>query len=398
MKKEEVLSSEFLKQFTSGEELLSFVKELQKRGVEQFLEGEMDAHLGYSRHEVSQSDNARNGHSKKNIKTKDGEFEIVVPRDRNGTFDPVLVPKRRTIIDGIENVIISLYSKGMSNNDIEEQIREVYGFNVSTSAISRITDRITEDIQAWQNRPLERKYLIVWMDGISFKVREDSRVTNKVIHIIIGLKEDGMKEVLGLWLSKNESASFWLYVLNDLKSRGVEDIFISATDNLKGFTEAIKTIYPRCAKQICVVHQIRNSCKFISYKDRREFTADMRHIYTAPNVQAAELALDDLEKKWGEKYPYAIKGWRTNWNELTTFFEFPNEIRRIIYTTNIIENLNGKIRKYTKNKLSFPTNEALMKSVFLAVNEATKKWNKPILNWGMIYGQFLIIFEDRMTQ
>lgn len=397
MKKDDLLNSDFLKQFKTGEELFAFTKELQKRGVEQLLEGELDGHLGYSKNEISQSENYRNGHVSKKIKTTDGEFEINVPRDRNGTFDPVLVPKRKTIVDGVENVIISLYAKGMSNSDIEEQIREVYDFKVSTSVISRITDRITGDIQVWQNRPLEHIYFVVWMDGISFKVREGSKVISKTIYIVIGLKQDGKKEVLGLWLGKNESAAFWLTVLSDLRARGVMDILISATDNLTGFTDAIANVYPNCTKQICVVHQIRNSCKFVSYKDRKDFTSDMKNIYTAPNVEAAAAALDELEKIWGEKYLYAIKSWRANWTELTAFFEFPAEIRRIIYTTNIIENLNGKIRKYTKNKLSFPTDDAVMKSVYLAVNEATKRWTLPIREWGTIYGQFLIIFEDRIT-
>jgi transposase-like protein len=392
MKKEDVLKSEFLKQFTSGEELFAFTKELQKRGVEQLLEGELDAHLGFSKHQVSESTNARNGHTKKQIKTVDGEFTIEVPRDRESTFEPVLVPKRKTIVDGIENVIVSLYAKGMSNSDIEEQIREVYDFKVSTTVISRITERITGDIHNWQNRPLESIYFIVWMDGISFKVREGGKVINKTIYIVIGLKQDGKKEVLGLWLGKNESAAFWLTVLNDLKVRGVKDILISATDNLTGFSEAIANMFPNCTKQICVVHQIRNSCKFVSYKDRKAFSADMKNIYNATNAEVAALALDELEKNWGDKYLYAIKSWRTNWNELTAFLEFPAEIRKIIYTTNIIENLNGKIRKYTKNKLSFPTDEAVMKSVYLAVNESTKKWTMPIREWGTIYGQFLIIF------
>lgn len=397
MKKEDVLKSEFLKQFTSGEELFAFAKELQKRGVEQLLEGELDAHLGFSKHQVSENSNARNGHTKKQIKTADGEFTIEVPRDRESTFEPVLVPKRKTIADGIENVIVSLYAKGMSNSDIEEQIREVYDFKVSTSVISRITERITSDIHIWQNRPLESLYFIVWMDGISFKVREGGKVINKTIYIVIGLKQDGKKEVLGLWLGKNESAAFWLTVLSDLKARGVKDILISATDNLTGFSEAIANMFPNCTKQICVVHQIRNSCKFVSYKDRKAFSADMKNIYNATNVEVAALALDELERNWGDKYLYAIKSWRANWTELTAFLEFPAEIRKIIYTTNIIENLNGKIRKYTKNKLSFPTDEAVMKSVYLAVNESTKKWTMPIRNWGTIYGQFLIIFEDRIN-
>jgi putative transposase len=396
MKKEDLLSSEFLKQFKNGDELNSFMHELQKRGVEQLLEGEMDAHLGYDKHQESGGENARNGHTKKTIKTSQGESEIKVPRDRASTYSPMIVPKRRSIIDGIENVIISLYAKGMTNSDIEEQIREVYNFDVSTSTISRITDRVTSDIAVWQNRPLESVYLIVWMDGIVFKVRESSRVINKTIYIAIGLRKDGRKEVLGLWLGKNESSAFWLSVLTDIKARGVKDIMITATDNLNGFTETIGSVFPASTKQICVVHQIRNAGKYVVWKDKKEFAKDMKDIYTAPNKSAALLALDELERKWNSKYSYAIKSWRSNWDQLTAFFDFPAEIRKIIYTTNLIENLNGKIRKYTKNKLSFPTDEAVMKSAFLAVSEATKKWTMPIRDWGIILNQFTLIFDERI--
>ena len=375
----------------------AFLKELQKRGIEAMLEGEMDAHLGYEKHELSEEKNSRNGHGKKTIRTSQGSSEIKVPRDRESTFAPMIVKKRRNMVDGIENVIISMYAKGMSNSDIEEHMRDVYEFDVSTSTISRITERVSSDIVAWQNRPLESTYLIVWMDGIVFKVRENSKVINKTIYLAIGLRIDGRKEVLGLWLGKNESSAFWMSVLTDLKARGVNDILITATDNLNGFTDTIRAIFPQSSTQICVVHQIRNACKYVVWKDRKEFSSDMKHIYTAPNRDAAALALDEFEKKWGSKYSYAIKSWRNNWDELTVFFDFPMEIRKIIYTTNIIENLNGKIRKYTRNKMSFPTDEALLKSVFLALNESTKKWTMPIRDWGLILNQFLLIFEGRLN-
>jgi transposase-like protein len=308
----------------------------------------------------------------------------------------MIVPKRKSIVDGIENVIISLYAKGMSNSDIEEQIREVYNFDISTSTISRITDRISNDIIAWQNRPLESIYLIVWMDGIVFKVRENSKVINKTIYIAVGLRKDGLKEVLGLWLGRNETAAFWMSVLTDLKARGVQDILITATDNLNGFTDTIKSVFPQSTTQICVVHQIRNANRYVVWKDKKEFTKDMKEIYNAPTKDAARQALKDFADKWNSKYSYAIKSWENNWDNLTAFFEFPVEIRKIIYTTNLIENLNGKIRKYTKNKLSFPTDEAVMKSTYLALREATKKWSMPIRNWGIIFNQFLIIFDDRV--
>jgi transposase-like protein len=396
MKKEDVLSEEFLKQFKTGEELYSFLAQIQKRGVEQILEGELDSHLGYDKHQASDGSNARNGHSKKKIKNQFGVAEIQVPRDRDSTFTPALVPKRKNMAQGVENIIISLYAKGMSVSDIEEQIRELYNIELSTSAISRITERVSQDITLWQNRPLESVYCIVWMDGIVFKVRDNSRVIDKTIYIAIGLRTDGKKEVLGLWLGKNESAAFWLGVLTDLRSRGVQDILITATDNLKGFTDAIRSVFPESTKQICIVHQIRNACRYVVWKDRKAFTADMKEIYTAPNREAAALALDQLEAVWSQKYGYAIKSWRDNWEELTAFLAFPMEIRKIIYTTNIIENLNGKIRKYTKNKLSYPTDDAVMKSVFLAVNESTKKWTMPIRDWGTILNQFMIMFENRL--
>lgn len=360
------------------------------------LEGELDHHLGYRKHARSDHSNARNGYGSKTIKTDFGEARIDVPRDREGSFEPLIVPKRESMAEGIESLVVSLYAKGMSNADIERQLLEMYDFRLSTSAISRITDRVTEDIVAWQNRPLEEVYLIVWMDGVVFKVRENSKVVNKTVYIAVGLRRDGKKEVLGLWLGKNESASFWMSVLTDMKARGVMDILITATDNLNGFTDTIQTVFPQSRTQICVVHQIRNACRYVVWKEKKEFTADMKQIYDAPNREAAKAALNDFAAKWEDKYGYAVKSWRDNWEELTVFFDFPIEIRRIIYTTNLIENLNGKIRKYTGNKLSFPTDEAVMKSVYLAVREATRKWTMPVRNWGLILNQFLIIFADRV--
>lgn len=396
MNKEDFLNDDFLKQFKTGEELNNFLKSIQKRGIEKILEGELDAHLDYDKHQASRTTNSRNGYTSKSIKTAHGATDIKVPRDRDASFNPMLVPKRKNMVDGIENVIISLYAKGMSNSDIEEQIREVYDFDISTSTISRITDRISDDIVAWQNRPLEPVYLITWMDGIVFKVRENSKVINKTMYIAVGLRRDGKKEVLGLWLGKNESAAFWMSVLTDIKARGVEDLLITATDNLNGFTQTIKNVFPESTTQICVVHQIRNACRYVVWKDKKEFSKDMKEIYNAPTKSAAEAALNDFAKKWESKYSYAIKSWRDNWDELTVFYDFPVEIRKIIYTTNLIENLNGKIRKYTKNKLSFPTDNAVMKSTFLALREATKKWTMPVRNWGVILNQFLTIFEERV--
>jgi len=396
MKPEEILNEAFLKQFKNGTELTNFLEDLHKRGIEKILEGELDAHLDYDKHQKRSDTNTRNGYTSKKLKTTLGETIIQVPRDRESSFNPMLIKKRQSTSEGVENIIISLYAKGMSTSDIEQQIHEMYDFNISTATISRITDRITGDIIAWKNRPLEQTYLIVWMDGIVFKVRENSKVINKTIYIAVGLRTDGKKEVLGLWLGKNESSAFWMSVLSDIKARGTQDILITATDNLNGFTDTIKTMFPNSVTQICVVHQIRNTMRYVVWKDKKEFVKDMKQIYTAPTKEAAKAALNDFKIKWNSKYSYAIKSWENNWDELTVFFDFPAEIRKIIYTTNLIENLNGKIRKYTKNKLSFPTDDAVMKSVFLALRESTKKWTMPIRNWGIILNQFLTIFENRI--
>ena len=396
MKKEDLLNDDFLKQFKNAAELENFLGTLHKRGIEKMLEGEIDAHLDYAKHQQSTNPNYRNGTTKKTIRTEYGESEIQVPRDRDGSFDPQIVPKRSKFAKGIESMVISLYAKGMSNNDIEEQIRELYDFKISTSTISKITDKVNSDIVAWQNRPLENMYFIVWMDGIVFKVRDNSRVINKTIYLAVGLKKDGKKEVLGMWLGKSESASFWMGVLSDIKARGVQDILVTVTDNLSGFTKTIKSVFPQSDTQICVVHQIRNAAKYVVWKDRKNFANDMKPIYTAPNKEAAEAALKDFEQKLNDKYPYAIKSWYNNWEELTAFFDFPPEIRKIIYTTNLIENLNGKIRKYTKNKMSFPTDQALKKSVYLAIFEITKKWTMSIRHWPIILNQFIAIFDERV--
>ena len=396
MEKEDFFSKEFLKQFKDSKEFGSFIDEIYKRGIEAMLEGELDVHLGYLKNQNRPDiNNARNGYGSKELKTKHGSIRIDVPRDRNASFEPQVVPKRSRLSTGIENLVISLYAKGMSNLDIEEQLKEIYDFRLSPSVISKITDKVSLDIVTWQNRPLEPVYFIVWFDGIVFKVRENSRVINKTVYLAVGLRPDGKKEVLGLWLGKNESSAYWMSVLTDLKARGVEDILITVTDNLNGFSSTIESVFPNSNKQICVVHQIRNSAKYVVWKDKKEFSRDMKLIYTAPTREAAESALKDFDNKWHDKYAYAVKSWYKNWEELSLFFDFPPEIRRIIYTTNIIENLNGKIRKYTKNKNSFPTDDAVKKSVYLAIREITKKWTQPISNWGIILNQFITIFGDR---
>ena len=393
----EMLTPEFLKQFKNSSDLNNFIDQLFTKGVEQMLEGELDGHLGYAKHspEGIHSGNSRNGKTSKKIKTKRGELDIEVPRDRNGTFSPILVPKRSRFVEGIEEVIISLYARGMSIRDIEIQIRELYNVNVSDATISNVTSRIHTLVAEWQSRPLSPIYFVVWMDGIVFKVRQNGKVINKTIYPAVGLNVQGFKEVLGMWLGESESTSFWISVLTDLKSRGVEDIFITSTDNLKGFTEGITSVFTQSVTQICVVHQIRNALRYVVWKDKKEFVADLKTIYGAVNKSVATQALDELDKKWGKKYPHAIKSWRINWDNLTHFFDYPIEIRTLIYTTNIIENLNGKIRKYTNNKMSFPDDPSVMKSVYLALREITKKWTMPVRNWPLIVNQFLTIFEGR---
>ena len=394
----ELLSKEFLKQFKTEEDVSKFFKDLHSQVLEQMLQGEMDAHLGYEKHDVAGSNtgNSRNGSFPKTIQTEHGESTIQIPRDRNGEFEPVIVPKHQSRGLSIEKLVISLYAKGMSVSDIEEELRSIYEINLSGSSISIITNKVIQAAQEWQNRPLERQYLIVWMDGIILKSRDGGKVINKTVYICVGLPKTGKKEVLGLWVGKAESASFWMSVLTDLKARGVEDILITCTDNLNGFTDTIRSVFPEAATQICVVHQIRNSCRYVTYKDLKKFTVDLKTIYGAVNKEAAATALDAFEQKWDSKYRYAVRSWRTNWDDLTTFFDYPVEIRKIIYTTNLIENLNGKIRKYTKAKLSFPNDDALKKSVYLAINEIEKKWTMPIKNWAIVLNQFITIFEDRV--
>ena len=395
--KEDFLNAEFLKQFKDSKDFASFMEELYVRGTEKMLEAEMDQHLGYEKHapEGRNGGNSRNGKTSKKLKSKYGPVEIEVPRDRDGSFEPVLVPKRRSLAEGIEELVISLYAKGMSTRDIEEQLRELYQFHISESTISNITSKISEDILEWQQRPLEAIYCIVWLDGIVFKVRHNGKVINKTIYLAVGLNTKGKKELLGLWLAETESAAFWVSVLTDIKARGVEDLLISCSDNLSGFAGAIRSVFPQAATQICVVHQIRNSSRYVVYKDKKAFTTDLKAIYNAPTREVAAIALDQLEQNWASKYPYAIKSWRNNWEDLTVFFDFPLEIRKIIYTTNLIENLNGKIRKYTKGKGAFPDDNSVKKAVFLALREITKKWTQPMQNWGIILNQFVTLFPDR---
>jgi transposase-like protein len=320
---------------------------------------------------------------------------IEVPRDRDSSFQPQLIPKRSRIMAEIEDHVLSLYTHGMSMRDIESHIKELYGVEMSEATISHITDRIVEHIEQWKSRRLEKVYMVVWMDAIVFKVRQDGKVIDKAVQIAVGLNNKGYKEMLGMWLCQNESASFWMGVMTNLKSRGVEDILITSTDNLKGFTEAIKAVYPDTKTQICIVHQLRNSLKFVVWKDKKAAAASLKLIYNAPDEQSALAKLELFENQWGKKYPYIGKSWHTNWDNLSTFFEFPLEIRKIIYTTNIIENINRIIRKYTKTKTMLPNDQAVEKVVYLSLMQVSKKWTMPQRDWPIMLLQFINIFGEQ---
>lgn len=388
----------FFKQFKSKESFQEYFNSVFKQGIEEMLQGELDEHLGYSKHtkEGYNTGNSRNGSFPKTITTENvGEVVLNIPRDRNGEFEPHIIAKGQTISSKIEDAVIGMYSRGMTTSDVRKQVEEIYGLEISETTVSNITESIMVSAKEWQQRPLEPVYFAVWMDGVVLKIREDGKVINKCVYIVIGLTPEGRKEVLGFWIEKTESAAFWMTVLTDLKIRGVEDILIACTDNLKGFTQAIKAVFPEAVTQLCIVHQIRNSCKFVVWKDRKEFCKDLKNVYTAINKQ---IALEELEKfkiKWQAKYKYAITSWEENWDNLTNYFEYPPELRRIIYTTNTIENLNRGIRKYTKTKTQFPNENAATKSIYLSIKNIEYAWNKSIQNWGLILHQFLIIFENR---
>ena len=391
------IPEEALKKIKTQEEFVDYIQRLYKQGVEALLKAEIKEHLGYPKYDPTgkNSGNSRNGFSRKTLKTNLGEVPLDVPRDRNSTFDPVVVPKHERMSAKIEHAIITMYTRGMTTRDIEATIKDIYGVAVSEGSISNITSAILEDIKEWQQRPLDPVYYVVWMDGIVVKVRQNGKVQGKTIYLMIGLKQNGRKEVLGMWISETESASFWLNVLTDIKARGVKDILIASTDNLTGIRQAIKSAFPQAITQLCVVHQIRNSTRYVVWKDRKQFLADLKSVYGAINREMAYDALEEFARKWGSKYGYAIKSWQNNWDELTAYFDYPEEIRRIIYTTNAIESLNSTIRKYTKAKTVFPDNQAALKAVYLAIANIEKKWTLPIRDWSMILQQFLIKFEDR---
>lgn len=368
--------------------LTPLVKEL----VEAALEGELDSHLA---REVTA--NRKNGKSKKTIRSLSGSFELKTPRDRSGTFEPQFIKKHQTTLsDEIEHKIISLYGLGMSYRDITSHIKEIYGIEISTGTLTAVTDRILQSVKQWQARPLERVYPIVWLDAIHYKVRQEGKVKTKAVYTILGINLEGHKEVLGLYLSESEGATFWLQVLSDLSNRGIKDILIVCVDGLKGFPEAIESIYPKAEVQRCVVHQIRHTLKYISYKDKKEFMDDLKGVYKADTKEAGELALEALEDKWGDKYSIVIKSWSRNWEHLSVYFKYPEKIRRAIYTTNIIESVHSQFRRLTKTKGAFPNEESLLKLLYIGIQNASKKWTMPIQNWALTLSQLAIFFEGRL--
>jgi len=380
--------------------LQAVLRDLTKEVIDTLYEGELTEHLGYAKHQQggNTDGNARNGKGKKTVRSQFGDIELGPPRDRAGTFDPEVVRKRQRDISGIEQKVISMYSKGMSTRDISAHIDEIYGYRLSAESISAITDKVLERAKEWRSRPLEPIYTIVFMDGMVVKMRVDGSVRKQTIYVIIGIDLEGNKSCLGLYFAETESAKYWLSVMNELKNRGVEDILIFAVDNLTGMSEAIEAVFPKAEIQKCIVHQIRNSLRFVSWKERKKVAAELKQVYTAATEEQGLKELERFSKTWDEKYPHISKSWKSNWAELSTFFKYAPEIRRLIYTTNPIESFNRSIRKVTKTRTIFPTEDACLKLVFLAIQDIEKRWTQVIQNWGVIYSQLLIYFEERVEK
>lgn len=386
--------------FTSPNDVLVAMKEMFKDVLQETLEAEMDTQLGYDKYDVSekQTQNSRNGYSKKTLKSELGPVQLNIPRDRNGVFKPKILPKYQRNITGIEDKIMALYAAGMTTRDIAEQVKNLYDVDVSAEMVSNITNRIIPMVTEWQNRPLEKTYSFVFMDAIHYKVRDDKQIAIKAAYVVLGVNMDGEKEVLGIWVGANESSKFWLSVLNDLRNRGVQDVLIFCVDGLNGFKEAIGAVYPFAKIQRCIIHQLRSSMKYIPYKDRKAFATDLKAVYNAVNEDAALENLISAKEKWGNKYPNAIKSWEDNWDNLITFFAFPEYIRKIMYTTNAIESLNSQFRKVTKTKLIFPNDESLMKMLYLATEKVSKKWTRAYGNWDLVISQLNILFAEVLNK
>lgn len=392
------LAEQMAKHVGSFEDIKAFQKELMQSFIDTALEAEMEDHLGYPKHEKADKQNKRNGHTKKTVRSDTGDLEISTPRDREGSFDPVLVGKHQTRITGLDDKIIMFYAKGQTTTEIVESIKDIYDIDISTSLVSRVTDNILDDITAWQNRPLSSLYPIVYLDCIVVKVRQDKQIINKAIYLALGVNLEGKKELLGMWLSENEGAKFWLGVLTELQNRGVQDILIACVDGLKGFSEAINTVYPNTQVQLCIVHMVRYSMKFVPWKDRKKVAADLKAIYGADTLELAEANLEQFDDTWGDKYPHVVTSWRNNWEGLTVFFGYPKDIRKAIYTTNAIESLNSVIRTAVNKRKIFPSDKAAFKVVYLATQQASKKWSMPIRNWTSALNRFMIMFDERVSK
>jgi putative transposase len=393
----EAFAREAAKNLKSEKDLNEFSQMLTKITVEAALNAELDEHLGYDRHQASDNANSRNGYTNKTLKTEDGQFELNTPRDREGSFEPQLVKKGQTRFTSMDDKILSLYAKGMTTREIVATFKEMYDADISPTLISRVTEAVISRVVEWQSRPLDPVYPIVYLDCIVVKIRQNKQVINKAIYLALGVNLEGHKELLGMWLSENEGARFWLGVLTELQNRGVKDILIACVDGLKGFPDAISAAYPQAQIQLCIVHMVRNAMKYVPWKDYKAVTADLKRIYQSATEEEALQALDEFADRWDEKYPHISRSWRNHWPNLSTLFRYPEDIRRAIYTTNAIESLNSVIRKAIKKRKLFPTDDSARKVVYLAIMDASKKWTMPIRNWKVALNRFMIEFEDRIS-
>ena len=382
----------------TAEDIQEALKDLLGSTIKGMMEAEMDDHLGYEKHERSDSDNARNGTKTKRVRSNYGEFEIEVPQDRQSTFEPRVVAKRQKDISQIDQKIISMYARGMTTRQISDQIEEIYGFECSESFISDVTDKILQEVNDWQNRPLDAVYPIMFIDAVHFSVREDHQIRKLAAYVILAISADGRKDVISLQIGENESSKYWLGVLNELKNRGVEDVMIICADGLTGIKDAIEAAFPKTEYQRCIVHQVRNTLKYVSYKDRKAYAADLKTIYLAPTEKQGLENLKKVSDKWADKYPNSMKSWEKNWEVLTPIFKFSSDVRRVIYTTNAIESLNSTYKKLNRQRSVFPSDTALLKALYLSTLQATKKWSMPIRDWAKVHGEFCIMYPDRMPE
>jgi len=392
------IAKELAKNVKTQEDLSNLSSMLVKMTVEAALGAEMEEHLGYAKHQNSDSNNSRNGYSSKTLKGDHGEVDIDIPRDRHSEFNPVIVKKGETRLTAMDDQILALYAKGMTTRDIVATFKELYGADVSPTLVSKVSEAVMEKVTLWRSRPLDEIYPLLYLDGIVIKVRQDKQIVRKTMYVALGVNTDGHKECLGLWLSETESSKFWLRVLNDIESRGVKDILVASVDGLTGFPEAINTVYPQADIQLCIVHMVRNSLRYVGYKERKQVANDLKQIYQSVTEEEALLALEQFESRWDDKFPNIGRSWRKNWDNLATLFQYPQAIRKVIYTTNAIESLNSVIRKATKNRKIFSHDNSAFKIIFLAIESASKKWTMPIRDWNAAMNQFMILHEERLKK